>query len=207
MTRARLALEGTRSAGLGAATPAGHLFSTRGTRRMRDVNIHKGRVVHWTRPFPPGCLGGEELRRGWKLRDGPGGMAAQGPPTRRPLPPGSPGHEKRTWRERGGARDPERRRAPPLDRPLGARKAWAPVQAPGVGAAVRPAQSGRAASAFGAACVSCGFRPGEEGLPAGNPGCSQQASSEPCAGGGETGALAAVSSPRRGDLGRRCWEL
>lgn len=36
MTRARLALEGTRSAGLGAGTPAGHLFSTRGTRRMRD---------------------------------------------------------------------------------------------------------------------------------------------------------------------------
>lgn len=49
--------------------------------------------------------------------------------------------------------------------------------------------------------------PGEEGLPAGNPGRSQRASPEFCAGGGETGALVAVCSPRRGDLGRRCWEL
>lgn len=77
------------------------------------VNIHKGRAIYWARPFPPGCWGGEKLRRGWKLRDGPGGMAARGAPTRRSVSRGARARRKepgRTVEEPMALRSPERLR-------------------------------------------------------------------------------------------------
>lgn len=167
MTRARL----TRGEGPGAPVWEPRLELATSTLHAEQgacavVNIHKGRIKWRTRPFPPGCWGGVELRMGWGMRDIRGGMAARGAPHADQCLEDLGQRERKdlegTWRS-PWLRDSQSASARPPPRCA----AWAPMQAPGVGAAMRPEQLGRAASALRAACVSCGFRPGRRACPPG----------------------------------------